>query len=257
MSSANTRRRSHAWLGRWQRTPAAQSKNDPQAKGVSQVEPLDSAGADLDQVELGPACRRGAAAALERLEEIEERAHARLIQAIEGGNQFQIKAAQEFYLRSSETLRRLDLAVETERRKADEQLPIWQVEDVSLQIAIWLRTAFERFLSAETVPLMAIADLGEFKAHAIERFKGILHLEVRTSLRINPPIPDWAAAQVIEALERFPAFKDWTTALTLQYLLNEDAACVRRCYESSMNGLDRVPCEVPGYPVSIYALGAL
>ena len=46
-------------------------------------------------------------------------AHARLMRAIEIGNPFQIKAAQEFYLRSSETLRRLDLAVETERRKSE------------------------------------------------------------------------------------------------------------------------------------------
>jgi hypothetical protein len=122
-----------------------------------------------------------------------------LIQAIEGGNQFQIKAAQEFYLRSSETLRRLDLAVETERRKADEQLPMWQVEEVSLQIAIWLRTAFEQFLSAESPSLMAIADLGEFKFLAIEQFRGILQATVKASLRTNPPIPPWTAAKVIEA----------------------------------------------------------
>jgi hypothetical protein len=43
------------------------------------------------------------------------------MRAIEIGNQFQVKAAQEFYLRASETLRRLDLAVETERRNAEEQ----------------------------------------------------------------------------------------------------------------------------------------
>jgi hypothetical protein len=49
------------------------------------------------------------------------------MRAIEAGNPFQVKAAQEFYLRASESLRRLDLAVETERRKADEQLPLRQV----------------------------------------------------------------------------------------------------------------------------------
>ena len=51
-----------------------------------------------------------------------------MIQAIESGNQFQIKAAQGFYLRAGETLRRLDLAVETERRKSDEQVPKALVE---------------------------------------------------------------------------------------------------------------------------------
>jgi hypothetical protein len=36
---------------------------------------------------------------------------------------------------------------------------------------------------------MATTDLGEFKAHAIERFKGGLHREVKTSLKINSRIP--------------------------------------------------------------------
>jgi hypothetical protein len=66
---------------------------------------------------------------LQRLEEIEERAHARLMRAIESGNPFQVKACQEFYLRCSETLRRLDLAVETERRTALEQIPMRQIEN--------------------------------------------------------------------------------------------------------------------------------
>jgi hypothetical protein len=153
---------------------------------------------DLNQIELGPVGKRGAAAALQRLEEIEERAHARLMRAIEIGNAFQIKAAQEFYLRSSETLRRLDLAVETERRNALEQIPMRQIEDISLQIATWLRLAFEQFLGSESPGLMGIKDLGEFKFSAIERFKGLLHATVKASLKTNP-IPPWAASRVIEA----------------------------------------------------------
>jgi hypothetical protein len=153
---------------------------------------------DLNQIELGPVGKRGAAAALMRLEEIEERAHARLMRAIEAGNPFQVKAAQEFYLRSSETLRRLDLAVETERRTALEQIPMRQIEDISLQIATWLRLSFERFLNAESPGLMGIKDLGEFKFSAIERFKGLLHATVKASLKTDP-IPDWAAVKVIEA----------------------------------------------------------
>jgi hypothetical protein len=167
--------------------------------GQNGTKSVDEATPDLNLIELGPIGKRGAAAALARLEIIEEKAHRRLLQAIENGEPLRIKAAQEFYLRSSETLRRLDLAVETERRKADEQLPIWQVEDVSLQIAIWLRRAFEQFLSAESPSLMAITDLGEFKFLAIEQFRGILHATVKVSLRTNPPIPPWAAAKVVEA----------------------------------------------------------
>jgi hypothetical protein len=154
---------------------------------------------DLDQSKLAPVGRRGAAAALQRLEEIEERAHARLMRAIEAGNPFQVKAAQEFYLRASETLRRLDLAVEVERRTALEQIPLRQIEDVSRQISEWLRISFAQFLSAESPGLMGIKDLGEFKFSAIERFRGILHATVKASIRSDPPIPDWAAAQVIEA----------------------------------------------------------
>jgi hypothetical protein len=98
-------------------------------RGKTDVGPNDTTTPNLNQIELGPIGKRGAAAALERLESIEERSHARLIQAIEVGDPFQIKAAQEFYLRSSETLRRLDLAVETERRNALEQIPMRQIED--------------------------------------------------------------------------------------------------------------------------------
>ena len=45
---------------------------------------------------------------------------------------------------------------------------------------------------------MGINDLGEFKAHCIDRFKGLLHSTVKASLKTNP-IPDWAEAKVIEA----------------------------------------------------------
>jgi hypothetical protein len=149
-------------------------------------------------MDLGPVGPRGAAAALKRLEAVEERSHARLIQAIEAGNPFQVKAAQEFYLRSSETLRRLDLAVESERRNSLEQIPMRQIEDISLQIATWFAGSFTQFLGIESPGLMTKTDLGEFKFAAIEGFSGILHREVKTALRTNP-IPPWAAAKVIEA----------------------------------------------------------
>jgi hypothetical protein len=149
---------------------------------------------DLDQVG-----RRGAAAALARLEEIEERASARLMRAIEHGNQFQVKAAQEFYLRTSETLRRLDLAVETERRNAEEQVPKKHVEGVALFLAEWLRIAFAQFLSSESRSLMGIKDLvAEFNLYAIDRFRGIVFAAVKTSRKTNSPITTWAEAMVIE-----------------------------------------------------------
>ena len=47
-------------------------------KVIAEPEPSEL---DLNQIELGPVGKRGAAAALARLEEIEERAHARLMRA--------------------------------------------------------------------------------------------------------------------------------------------------------------------------------
>jgi hypothetical protein len=58
---------------------------------------------------LPPPGRCGAAAALERLELAEERAHARLQITLERGDPLAINAAQTFWLKCSETLRRLDL----------------------------------------------------------------------------------------------------------------------------------------------------
>jgi hypothetical protein len=98
------------------------------------------------------------------------------------------------------------LAVEVERRAAEEQIPLRQIEDISRQIATWLRMAFVEFLSSEAPGLMAITDLGEFKAYAIERFKGVLHREVKTSLKINSGIPTWAADRVREAWNISPDY---------------------------------------------------
>jgi hypothetical protein len=86
----------------------------------------------VNRIELGPVGKRGAAAALIRLKMTEERAFARLERAIESGNPFQVKAAQEFYLRASEVLRRLDLSIEIERRNAVELIPQKQAEAAPL-----------------------------------------------------------------------------------------------------------------------------
>jgi hypothetical protein len=111
----------------------------PKGKGGSQTEPAADSAPDLNEIELMPIGKKGAAAALARLEFFEVQAHTRLLQAIEKGEPLKIKAAQEFYLRTTDTLRRLDLAVETERRNAEEQVPKKQVEAVALHVAEWLR----------------------------------------------------------------------------------------------------------------------
>ena len=52
---------------------------------------------------LPPIGKRGAAAALERLEQAEERAHARLETALVRRDPVQIQACQDFWLKYSET----------------------------------------------------------------------------------------------------------------------------------------------------------
>jgi transcriptional regulator with XRE-family HTH domain len=167
------------------------------AKGGLQVPP--DRFPPIDDKDLPPPGGRGAAAALARLEESEERARARLHAAMERGNPFEIEALQDFWLKCSETLRKLDLAVEMARRDAEEQIPKRLAEEISLHISEWLRISFAQFLSSEARSLMGIKDVGEWKAYAIERFKGILDLTVKSSLQTRSPIPDWAAEKVKEA----------------------------------------------------------
>src|SRR5262249_45539961 len=104
--------------------------------------------------DLPPAGKRGAAAALERLECQEEESHRRLVTALAGGNPIQIQAAQDFWLKCSEALRRLDLAVEVARRAEETQIPLRQAEDGATEISEWLRISVKTFFSSETGQLM-------------------------------------------------------------------------------------------------------
>src|SRR5262245_35348807 len=70
---------------------------------------------------------------------------------------------------------------------------------VALAIADWLRISFALFLSSETLPLMGLKNSGEFKLYAFQRFKSILHMTVRNSLRTQSPIPSWAASKIAES----------------------------------------------------------
>jgi hypothetical protein len=110
----------------------------------------------------GPvASRKGAAAALERLEAAEESAHRRLEAALASGDRFRIQDAQDFWLKCSEVLRRLDLAVELARRDAEEQVPKRLACEVATAISDWLRISFMIFLSSECQVLMGIRDTNQ------------------------------------------------------------------------------------------------
>jgi hypothetical protein len=168
-------------------------------KGGNQTKTDSNHAPDLDQIALMPVGKKGAAAALARLEIFEVQAHGRLLQAIENGDALRIKTAQENYLRTAEVLRRLDAAIETERRNSEEQVPKKAAEAIVLHIAEWLRIAFAQFLSSESRSLMGIKDISEFQAYALNRFQGIIFAAVKTSRKTNSPIPTWAETMVIEA----------------------------------------------------------
>ena len=164
--------------------------------------PPRSARPDLDRLlsgELPPPGPKGAGAALQRLEITEERAHAQLLRLIQAGNPLAIREQQECWLKCLETLRRLDLVVEMARRSAEEQIAKHQAEQICLFTAEWLRISFALFLSSEARALMRIKEPGEFMRYAVERFKGILDLTVRSSVQTRSPIPEWAAVKIREA----------------------------------------------------------
>ena len=98
----------------------------------------------------------------------------------------------------------MDIAVLTERRQGGEQILKYLAEGISRQISEWLQAAFLQFLSSESPALMGIEGLGNFKFHAIEKFRETLHAVTIASLKTEP-IPTWAADRVIEAWN-IPAF---------------------------------------------------
>ena len=172
----------------------ARKRRRDQALKVAQAPqaPLESS----DNNELPPAGRKGAAAALERLERQEEETHRRLERAQANGNPVAIREAQEFWLRCSETLRRLDLAVETARREAETQLPLRVAQEAVTASSEWVRIAFMQFLSSEARALMGIHEIGEWKAYAIERFKGVLHFTIKNAEKTNSAVPEWALERI-------------------------------------------------------------
>ena len=108
----------------------------------------------------------------------------------------------------------------------------------------WLRLAFE-FLSAESPRLMSITDLGEFKAHRIDRrFRGPAARNGQ-GITQGKPDPGWAAAKVIEGWKRS------------RLLLNNNADCES---DSNQTNTARADCGAGRYtplPLVAYIVGRL
>ena len=86
---------------------------------------------------LGPPGKRGAAHALARLELQEEEGYMRLQLALANGDPFAIDAAQGYWLRVAETLRRLDRELEFSRRSEEEMIPLKTAQDCVLFVSDW------------------------------------------------------------------------------------------------------------------------
>jgi hypothetical protein len=186
---------------------ARKRRRDERSKGSAQtvqqhvVGPFESPG----NGDLPPAGKKGAAAALERLEASEERAHARLEAALLRNDPVQIAACQDFWLKCSESLRRLDLSVQLERRAHESQLSVKEAQATVLAVCEWMRISFMQFLSAEGRTVQGIKDFGEWRHYAAQRFVGILHLTVLNADKTRSPVLSWAKSMIkigwnIEAL---------------------------------------------------------
>jgi len=133
---------------------------------------------------------------LARLEKEEEQGYRRLEAALANGNAVAIDAAQTYWLRVAETLRRLDRELEISRRGEEQMISLKEAQDTITYCAEWLRISIATFLSSETSSLMAIKDGGEFWHYFGQRLKGILDLVVRNADRTNSAIPDWAKDRI-------------------------------------------------------------
>jgi hypothetical protein len=118
------------------------------------------------------------------------------VAALARGNPVEVQSAQEFWLRCSETLRRLDLAIEVSRRSEKGQVSLEEAQNAVLYCVEWMRIAFVSFLSAEGRTLQGIKDYGAWKSYAAERFIRILHLTVLNADRTRSAIPTWAKSMV-------------------------------------------------------------
>ncbi len=94
---------------------------------------------DASAIPAGAPLPLGAAHALKRLEQAEADAFRALQQAQLTGDPYEVKTTREQWLRTSEALRRADLALEQDRRESGELLPRKNVEAALVYVAMFLR----------------------------------------------------------------------------------------------------------------------
>jgi len=141
--------------------------------------------------------RRGAGAALRRLEEQEERGYARLQLALSSGDPIAVDATQTYWLRVAEVLRRLDRELELSRRDQQEMISLKTAQDCVLFVSEWLRISLSTFLSAEGLTLAGgFKTIGELKSYFVSRFRGVMFLTLKNADRTMSPVLLWALERI-------------------------------------------------------------
>jgi hypothetical protein len=192
----------HAWIerNRLRETNIAKSRRRRGfTQKVSSNVPPQASGAFKSQSNgqiLGPPGKLGAGAALVRLEKEEEQGYRRLEAALANGNAVAIDAAQTYWLRVAETLRRLDREL-VSRRGEEQMIALKTAQDAVTFVSEWLRISITTFLSAEGLTLAGgFKTIGELKVYFFERFKGVMFLTLKNAGKTNSPVPPWALERI-------------------------------------------------------------
>jgi hypothetical protein len=110
-----------------------------------------------------------------------------------------IQDAEEFWLKTSESLRKLDLAIDLARRQQEVQIPLREAQDIITFLSEWTRISLMQLLSSEGTTLAAgFPSIGAFKSFFVARFKDVLSFTFKSSLKTNSPAVPWAAEIVKE-----------------------------------------------------------
>jgi len=157
------------------------------------------AAAELPDGEALPDARGvGAAAALQRLSDLEEVFHRRLLNALASQDAAAVVVARDNWLKVSESLRRYDLVVAEARRAGERQMPQGEAEKGVRAAAVWLRQAVAAWLSSDAPALSAIQDPRELAAAVWRGLTAAVGATVDQSAKARAPLPAWAAELVRE-----------------------------------------------------------
>ena len=158
---------------------------------------------------------KGAAAALERLEEAERAAYEHFELALREGDPLTIKTAREGWLKMGESLRRYDASVEAARREAGAMLAKEEAEGIFKALAYYMRIAGRQLIIGEVKEYCAEDDPAVLCASLESLLGEQILLSISALLATSEgkmEVPAWVGAALLTDLDTFfadskPAFK--------------------------------------------------